>query len=78
MLLLVVVRTLGEEVLPLVEIRDVEEALTFEAQVAREMADVGADLLNEALEETFPASDPIAVDPEEDPTEPPTREKKRH
>jgi hypothetical protein len=36
------------------------------------------DRLDEALEETFPASDPIAVDPEEEPAEPPAREKKRH
>src|SRR6202007_3101122 len=36
------------------------------------------DRLDEALDETFPASDPIAVDPEEEPAEPPTKEKKRH
>jgi hypothetical protein len=31
------------------------------------------DRLDEALEETFPASDPIAVDP----TEPPSKDRKR-
>lgn len=36
------------------------------------------DRLDEALDETFPASDPIAVDPEKEPAEPPTKEKKRH
>ena len=36
------------------------------------------DRLDEALDETFPASDPIAVDPEEEPAEHPTKEKKRH
>jgi len=36
------------------------------------------DPLDEALDETFPASDPIAVDPEQEPAEPHNKEKKRH
>lgn len=34
------------------------------------------DPLDEALEETFPASDPIAVQPEEEPDKPPVKDKK--
>ncbi|HEY1997386.1 hypothetical protein [Paraburkholderia sp.] len=48
---------------------------------APDPAKTAEDRLDEALDETFPASDPIAIDPGEDRPDPPhapEKDKKRH